>query len=73
MQHDFLTQYLSPVLKERTEATGIAIRLPFLHVVAEKVVKVNGGNFGHRVTPGHNSLFRNKKKIRIYYYYLPKR
>ena len=42
MQHDFLTQYLSPVLKERTEATGIAIRLPFLHVVAEKVVKVNG-------------------------------
>ena len=29
--------------------------------------KVNGGNFGHGVIPGHNSLFRNKRKIRIYF------
>ena len=23
--------------------------------------KVNGGNFGHGIIPGHNSLFRNKR------------
>ena len=30
-------------------------------------IHVNGGNFGHGVVPGHNSLFRNKRKIRIYF------
>ena len=37
--------------------------------------RVNGGNFGHWVLHGHNSLFRNRRKIFAYIlldYYLPK-
>ena len=41
-----------------------------------KAGKVNGGNFGHGVIHGYNSLFRNKRKIFVYISlncYLPKR
>ena len=34
--------------------------------------KVNGGNFGHWVIHGHNSLFKNKRKIHICIFHLIK-